>query len=107
SVIFRISRVIIDVDAGKVVRLQMPPDQHRSTVSDHIACGGRLCDLQWFGDGRALAFISSSRDHKHAWRRIGDAATGAVQTLFEEVSKTQIGDAGGVEGMRPLPGTKE
>jgi dipeptidyl-peptidase-4 len=107
SVIFRISRVIIDVDAGKVVRLQMPPDQHRSTVSDHIACGSRLCDMQWYPDGSAIAFISSSRDHKHAWMRTADANTGVVTTLFEEVSKTQIGDAGGVEGMRPLPGTKE
>jgi dipeptidyl-peptidase-4 len=107
SVIFRISRVIIDVDAAKVVRLQMPPDQHRSTVSDHIACGGRICDLQWYPDASAIAFISSSRDHKQAWMRTADANTGVVKTLFEEVSKTQIGDAGGVEGMRPLPGSRE
>ncbi len=107
SVIFRISRVIIDVEAAKVVRLQMPPDQHRSTVSDHIACGSRLCDMQWYPDASAIAFISSSRDHKQAWMRTADANTGIVKTLFEEVSKTQIGDAGGVEGMRPLPGSRD
>jgi dipeptidyl-peptidase-4 len=107
SVIFRISRVVIDVDAGKVVRLQMPPDQHRSTVSDHIACGTRICDMQWYPDGSAIAFISSSRDHKQAWMRVADANTGVVRTLFDETSKTQIGDAGGVEGMRPLPASKE
>jgi dipeptidyl-peptidase-4 len=28
-----IERVIIDVDARKVVRLKMPPDQHRSTCA--------------------------------------------------------------------------
>jgi dipeptidyl aminopeptidase/acylaminoacyl peptidase len=107
SVIFRISRVIIDVDAGKVVRLQMPPDQHRSTVSDHIACGTRICDMLWYPDASAIAFISSSRDHKQAWMRVADATTGAVRTLFEETSKTQIGDASGVENFRILPATKD
>ena len=107
SVIFRISRVIIDVDAGKVVRLQMPPDQHRSTVSDHVACGTRICDLLWYPDGSAIAFISSSRDHKQAWMRVADAATGAVRTLFEETAKTQIGDASGTENFRILPGSKD
>src|SRR5690606_32244372 len=37
SVIFRISRVIIHLDTPggpSMVRLQMPPDAHRSTVSD-------------------------------------------------------------------------
>ncbi|HEX7937989.1 MAG TPA: DPP IV N-terminal domain-containing protein, partial [Gemmatimonadaceae bacterium] len=107
SVIFRISRVIIDVDAVKVVRLQMPPDAHRSTVADHIACGTRICDLEWYPDGSAIAFISSSRDHKHAWMRTADAATGVVKTLFEETSKTQIGDASGNEDMRVLPAEKD
>ena len=38
-----LQRVIIDVDAARVVRLKMPPDQHRSTLCDHIACrGGEL-----------------------------------------------------------------
>src|SRR5579863_3019969 len=35
-----VERVIIDVPARKVVRLQMPPDQHRSTICDDIACNG-------------------------------------------------------------------
>ena len=107
SVIFRISRVIIDVDAAKVIRLQMPPDAHRSTVADHIACGTRICDLVWYPDASAIAFISSSRDHKHAWMRTADAATGAVKTLFEETSKTQVGDASGVENMRVIPAAKD
>lgn len=97
SVIFRIQRVVIDLDGGdgqpKVTRLQMAPDAHRSTVSDHIACGAELCDLQWFPDGMRFAFVSSSRDHKQAWFRIADARTGEVKTLFEERSETQIGDA--------------
>lgn len=112
SVIFRISRVIInldDADGPRVVRLQMPPDAHRSTVSDHIACsGGVVCDLQWYPDGSKVAFISSSRDHKRAWFRIADARTGAVRTLFEETSATQIGDASLTENLwRILPESNE
>jgi dipeptidyl aminopeptidase/acylaminoacyl peptidase len=110
SVIFRIERVVIDVtgpDAPGVVRLQMPPDAHRSMVNDHVACGGGLCDLQWYPDGSAFAFVSSSRDHRHAWVRVADAETGAVRTLFEETSETQIGDAGAGENWRVLPDSDE
>jgi dipeptidyl aminopeptidase/acylaminoacyl peptidase len=110
SVIFRIHRVVIEVegpDAPRVVRLQIPPDQHRSMVTDHIACGNGLCDLLWYPDGSALAFVSSSRDHKHAWVRVADATTGAVRTLFEETSETQIGDASGTENWRVLPQSNE
>jgi len=107
SVIFRIHRVVIDVDRAAVVRLQMPPDQHRSMVSDHVACGDGLCDLLWYPDGSALAFVSSSRDHKHAWVRVADAATGAVRTLFEESAATQIGDASATENWHLLPKTNE
>ena len=112
SVIFRISRVVIDIDAAggpKVVRFNMPPDQHRSTVSDHIACsGGTICDVQWYPDGSHVAFVSSSRDHKHAWFRVANAATGAVRTLFEESMPTQVGDASFTENLwRILPGSNE
>jgi dipeptidyl aminopeptidase/acylaminoacyl peptidase len=110
SVIFRIHRVVIEVEgpqAPRVVRLQMPPDAHRSMVSDHIACGTRLCDLLWYPDGSAIAFVSSSRDHKRAWVRVADAETGAVRTLFEEHSETQIGDAGANENWRVLPASNE
>ena len=91
SVIFRISRVIIHLlpnGGGHVLRLDMPPDAHRSTVSDHVNCGGEICDAQWYPDGSHLAFISSSRDHKTAWMRVADAKTGDVKTLIEEHSAT-------------------
>ncbi|MGQ0647677.1 MAG: DPP IV N-terminal domain-containing protein [Gemmatimonadaceae bacterium] len=112
SVIFRVSRVIINQGPDgrpRVVRLQMPPDQHRSTVSDHIACdGGTVCDVQWYPDGSHLAFVSSSRDHKQAWFRVANAQTGEVRTLFEEKSATQIGDASLTENLwRVLPASNE
>jgi dipeptidyl-peptidase 4 len=108
SVIFRIHRVVIDVPTKTVVRLKMPPDQHRSTVSDHVNCGGEICDVQWYPDGSHLAFISSSRDHKQAWMRVANAATGEVRTLFEETSTTQVGDASLPENLwRVLPASNE
>ena len=111
SVVFRISRVIINQGPDgrpRVVRLQMPPDAHRSTVSDHIACGGAICDAQWYPDGSHLAFISSSRDHKSAWLRIASAQTGEVRTVLEEHSETQIGDASLTENLwRVLPASNE
>ncbi|HSJ14384.1 MAG TPA: DPP IV N-terminal domain-containing protein [Longimicrobiales bacterium] len=112
SVIFRISRVVIDLGAEggpQVVRFQMPPDAHRSTVTDHVACNGNsVCDLQWYPDGSHIAFVSSSRDHKQAWFRIADAGTGAVRTLFEERSETQIGDASLSENLwKVLPASNE
>ncbi len=91
SVIFRISRVILDLDrpsGDRVIPLQMTPDQHRSTCSDHIRCGSGLGDVEWSGDSEQLAFVSSSRDHKTATVRIADASTGKVRTLFDEVEET-------------------
>ena len=52
EVVTTIQRVIIDVDDPRVVRLQMPPDQHRSTLCDDVACrGGEWADVQWGTDG--------------------------------------------------------
>jgi dipeptidyl aminopeptidase/acylaminoacyl peptidase len=111
SVIFRISRVVVDVAAPggpRVVRFRMPPDQHRSTVSDHVNCGGAVCDVQWYPDGSHVAFISSSRDHKQVWLRVADAATGEVRDVLHETSATQIGDASLPEDLwRVLPATNE
>jgi len=91
TVIFRIHRVVIDLDrpAGEeVVRLRMEPDQHRSTCSDHVECGGRMGDVEWSDDSSELAFVSSSRDHKIARVRIADASTGEVRDVFREVEET-------------------
>ena len=47
SILPMIHRVIIDVDAGRVIRLQMPPDFHRATYSDNIS----MNDYNWSPDG--------------------------------------------------------
>lgn len=111
SVVFRIQRVIINLAGSnpQVIRLKMAPDAHRSTVSDHIACDdGVVCDVQWYPDGSHVAFISSSRDHKQAWLRVADAATGEVREVLHEESKTQIGDASLPENLwQVLPASNE
>jgi dipeptidyl-peptidase-4 len=83
--IFRIHRIVIHVDEPRVVRFQMPPDQHRSTITDHIAVrGGELADAEWNQDSLQLAFVSVSRDHKHVTLRIADPETGKIRDVLEE-----------------------
>ena len=86
SIITTIQRVIIDIPARKVIRLQMPTDQHRGTVVDNL----NMNDLKWRPDGSELVFASSSRDHKHVWLRSANATTGAVRTIFDESAATQF-----------------
>jgi dipeptidyl aminopeptidase/acylaminoacyl peptidase len=89
TVIFRIHRVVIQLDPPRVVRLQMPPDPHRSTICDHVACRGQaFSDVEWTPDGARLAFVSSSRDHKRATLRVADPETGAVRDVMEETVPT-------------------
>ena len=83
--IFRIHRVVIHIDESRIVRLQMPPDQHRSTITDHIALRtGELADAEWSQDSSQLAFVSVSRDHKHVVLRTTDPETGTVRDVLEE-----------------------
>jgi dipeptidyl aminopeptidase/acylaminoacyl peptidase len=85
SVMAMLHRVVVDVDAGTVTRLQMPPDYHRGTVGDDI----RMGDYVWSPDGRRLAIASVARDHRRAWLSIADVATGAVRKVYEETVPTQ------------------
>ncbi len=87
--IFRIHRVVIDVEQAKVIPLDMAPDDHRSTITDHVAGrDGSLLDIDWSADSQTFAFVSSSRDHKKATLRIADAATGKVKTIFTETEES-------------------
>src|SRR5690242_757357 len=80
-----IERVVINLDGPKIVRFQMPPDQHRSTLCDHIICrGSDWADIEWSPDSAKLAFVSTSRDHKDEHLRVADAATGAIRDVMEE-----------------------
>jgi dipeptidyl-peptidase 4 len=100
SVVAMIQRVIIDVDAGKIVRLQTPPDYHRAMLGDDL----NMADLIWNPDGSRLAYVSTSRDHKQATVHLADATTGTVRKVFEESSPTQFES---VAGWRVLWPTNE
>jgi dipeptidyl aminopeptidase/acylaminoacyl peptidase len=93
SLIFRIERIVIDLDkaGNKVKKLNMPPDPHRSTTSDHIAgWGGRFLDVEWSEDSKALSFVSSSRDHKVANLKIADPESGDVRSVIYEEMDTYL-----------------
>ena len=103
-----IQRVVIDLDSGKIVRVQLPPDQHRSTLCDDVACrGGEWSDVQWSPDSATVAFVSTSRDHKHEQLRVTNAATGAVREVMEEKSETFLESGNGRVNWRYLPGSNE
>jgi dipeptidyl-peptidase-4 len=108
SVIATIARVVINVDTPRVIRFQMPPDPHRSTLCDHVICrGSEWADVEWYPDGSHVAFVSTSRDHKHEVFRVADAATGAVRDVFREDVATQYESGNGMVNWRVLPATNE
>lgn len=107
AVVTTIQRVIINVDNPKVVRLQMPPDQHRSTLCDDVSCDGGWSDVQWSTDASKLAFVSTSRDHKKENLRVADAATGTIRDVYEETSPTQFESGQGMTNWKFLPTSNE
>jgi dipeptidyl aminopeptidase/acylaminoacyl peptidase len=105
--IITIERVIIEVNSPKVVRLQVPPDPHRGSLSDDISSSGTFDDVDWSADGSQLAFVSTSRDHKQEKMRVADAATGAVREVFSETVATQYESGQRAINWRYLPKSKE
>jgi dipeptidyl aminopeptidase/acylaminoacyl peptidase len=111
KVVTMIHRVIIDVESRKITRLQMEPDQHRSTLCDDVWCGGEWQDVQW-GAGAGnndtrLAFVSTSRDHTFEQLRVADAASGAVRNVMEERVSTFFESGNGKVNWRYLPASNE
>jgi len=108
EIVTMIQRVIIHLEGPRVVRLKMPPDQHRSTITDDIKPrGGGFEDVQWSPDGSQLAFVSTSRDHKHEVLRVANAETGEVRDVFEEKVNTFFESGNGRSNWRYLPASNE
>jgi dipeptidyl aminopeptidase/acylaminoacyl peptidase len=63
--------------------------------------------VEWYPDGSHIAFVSTSRDHKHEVFRVADAATGAVRDVFREDVATQYESGNGMVNWRVLPATNE
>jgi dipeptidyl aminopeptidase/acylaminoacyl peptidase len=110
-VVAMIERVIIDLtpaDGPAIVRMRMPPDQHRSTLCDDVTCrGGEWDDVQWSADGSTVAFVSTARDHRREQLRVADAATGIVRDVLEEKTETFLESGNGRVNWRFLPASKE
>ncbi|MBN1939297.1 MAG: DPP IV N-terminal domain-containing protein [Candidatus Aminicenantes bacterium] len=103
-----IERVVVHLDGPRVVRLKMPPDQHRGSTSDDIrADDGSLDDVAWSPDSRRLAFVSSSRDHKTARLREADPETGEVREVYQETAPTYFESGADGPCWRYLPGSGE
>jgi dipeptidyl aminopeptidase/acylaminoacyl peptidase len=108
EVVTTIQRVIINLDGPKVIRLQLPPDQHRSTICDDVQCrGGEWADVEWSADAAHLAFVSTSRDHKREQLRVADAATGAIRDVLDETAATQFESGQGKVNWHFLPASNE
>jgi len=85
EIITSIQRVILDVESGTAVRLQVPAEPLRSSSCHALHCGETgLADAQWSADSSKLAFVSTSRDHKNVKLRLADAGTGAVREILDE-----------------------
>ena len=109
NAISMIQRVVINVDTPRVIRFQMAPDPHRSTLCDHVVCrnAGPWADVEWYPDGSHIAFVSTSRDHKHEVFRVADAATGNVRDVFREDVATQFESGNGTVNWHVLPASNE
>jgi dipeptidyl-peptidase-4 len=105
--IIQIERVIIDVDNAKVIRLKVPAEDHRGTLSDDIASSGGYDDNEWNADGTRLMYVNTSRDHKLEKVRIANALTGDVKEVFEEKVATQYESGQGTINNRFLDKTNE
>ena len=81
-----IEPVVIDVATATVVRLKMPPMQHRSMECDDVSCDGdgRWNDVEFSKDDSHLGLVSTSRDHKDEYVEEAETSTGAVRDVFHE-----------------------
>ncbi len=106
--IITIQRVIVHLDGPRTVRLKMPPDARRGTVTDDIKVrGGDLDDAQWSADSSQLAFVSSSRDHKVATLRLASAESGEVRDVFQEKVDTYFESGADHSSWMFLPSSQE
>ena len=107
DLITMIERVVIEVAGPKVVAMQLPPDQHRSSICDDVLCGGEWVDVQWHPDGSSVSFVSTSRNHQQANLRVADASSGVIRDVLEEKGETFLESGNGRVNWRYLPKSNE
>ena len=103
-----LQRVVIDAATGAIVRFKMPPDLHRSSLCDDIACrGSDWTDVQWDDGSTRVAFVSTSRDHRREQLREANASTGEVRDVLEESVETFYESGNDRANWRYLPASNE
>ncbi len=101
-------RVVIDVTSGAIIPLKMAADFHRSSLCDDIACRGtQWTDVEWDAASTAVAFVSTSRDHRHEQLRLADATTGNVTDILDETVATFYESGNDRRNWRYLSATHE
>ena len=86
SAVASLRRVVIEVESGRMVPLDLAPEYHRATLGDDLS----MDDVVWSPDASELVIASTPRDHKSATLRLVDAETGAVRDLFTETEDTHF-----------------
>jgi dipeptidyl aminopeptidase/acylaminoacyl peptidase len=81
-----ITRVIVDVETGKVTKLLMEPDFHRAMSEDNIDMG----EYVWSPDSTRLGLVSTDRFHKWSTAKLADVTNGEVRALFTEKEDTHV-----------------
>lgn len=81
-----ISRVVINVETGKMTRLLTATDFHRAMSEDNID----MSEYLWSPDSARLGFVSTDRFHKNSTAKLADVTNGEVRTLFTETEKTHV-----------------
>jgi hypothetical protein len=81
-----ITRVIVDVETGKVTKLLMEPDFHRAMSEDNIDMG----EYVWSPDSTRLGLVSTDRFHKWSTAKLADVTNGEVRALFSEQEDTHV-----------------
>ncbi len=104
-----IQPVVIDLVSGKTTRFKMDPEQHRSTLCDDVSCrgGAGWDDVQFAPDGKHLALVTTSRDHKDETLRVADTETGEVHDVFHDHADSYYESGQDKVNWRYLPGTNE
>ncbi|HKH53613.1 MAG TPA: DPP IV N-terminal domain-containing protein, partial [Mycobacterium sp.] len=81
-----ISRLVIDLETGRMTRLRATPDFHRAMSEDNIDMGEYL----WSPDGSKLGYVSTDRFHKNSTAKVADTTSGEVSTLYTETEATHV-----------------
>ena len=104
-----IQPVVLDVASGKITRLKMEPEQHRSTLCDDVSCrgGAGWDDVQFAPDGKHLALVTTSRDHKDEELRVADTETGEMRDVFHDHVDSYYESGQDKVNWRYLPETNE